>query len=181
MGIESVSDLCRSHLFSLFPRGMISRATQPQVADPTTCPQTPAASSSTDSLWTAPQSHLYPTSPLAPTPPSQRDPTTPASSASDILSAFYTRPPTAPSIPSPLRAAATPQQRAKFFRRVTKHDALEPSLHQNRLNVLGGVLATLCAGYMVLLADFGQPVGSVNCFTDLRRWVWGEQGPPKLF
>lgn len=143
-----------------------------QVDDPTSCPQDPTSGPS-PSLWSAPQSHLHPTSPLAPPPTSDR-------SAEDILSAFYTRPPTTPAIPPTMRKV-TPRQREKFFRRVTKDDALEPSLQQNRLNVLGGVLATLCAGYMVLLADFGQPEGSRNCFTDLRSWVWGEQGPPKLF
>ncbi len=64
---------------------------------------------------------------------------------------------------------------------MTKHDALEPNARQNVLNVLGGVLARRCAGYMVLFADFGQPEGVENCFTDVRRLVWGERGPPKLF
>lgn len=83
-------------------------------------------------------------------------------------------------IPTPL----TPVSRAareKFFRRATKHEALEPSYRQNLLNVLGGVLATVCGTYMVLFADFGQPEGAENCFTDLRRAVWGPEGPPKLF
>ena len=99
----------------------------------------------------------------------------------DILSAFYTRPPSAPTVPSPSAArSVTPRQREKFFRRATKNDALEPSPRQNLLNVLGAILATACGTYMVLIADFGQS-GAVNCFTDLRYYVWGPEGPPKLF
>ncbi|EST07469.1 BolA protein [Kalmanozyma brasiliensis GHG001] len=143
------------------------------IDDPTTCP---TEDTSSGSLWQAPQSTLHPTSPLAPSPPS----TTTTDNTNDILSAFYTRPPSNPTIPVP-RRSVSPQQREKFFRRATKDDALEPSPRQNLLNVLGGVLATACAGYMVFFADFGQPEGVENCFTGLRRVVWGEEGAPKLF
>lgn len=145
------------------------------VEDPTRCAQTPSATSARESsLWTAPQSQLYPTSPLAHAPAS-----TTTQATDDILSAFYTRPPTTPTI-APNARSVTRHQREKFFRRVTRDEAVEPSAQQNRLNVLGGILATACAAYMVLVADFGQPEGSTNCFTDLRKWVWGEQGPPQL-
>lgn len=60
-------------------------------------------------------------------------------------------------------------------------DSLEPSPRQNLLNVLGGVLAAVSGTYMVLFADFGMPEGAENCFTEVRRLVWGPAGPPKLF
>ena len=129
-----------------------------QVDDPTECAHPPEPA---HSLWTAPQSRLYPT--------------VPATSPTDLLSAFYTRPPTQ----STIQRGASAEQRAKFFRRVTKDDALEPSHRQNLLTVLGALLATGCGTYMVLFADFGQ-AGATNCFTDLRSLIWGPQGPPSL-
>ncbi|SAM79761.1 uncharacterized protein UBRO_02211 [Ustilago bromivora] len=138
----------------------------------------PSSSEGSGSLWQAPQSHLHSTSPLASTPSSNSAFTT--QTTDDILSAFYTRPPTTATIPTP-RTPVSRAAREKFFRRATKHEALEPSYRQNLLNVLGGVLATVCGTYMVLFADFGQPEGAENCFTDLRRAVWGPEGPPKLF
>ena len=149
-----------------------------QVDDPTSCPQDPSAPETQGSLWQAPQSHLYPTSPLTNAPPTSNT----TSSTDDILSAFYTRPPSTPNVPSAAAARrVTPHQREKFFRRVTKDEAVEPSPRQNLLNVLGGVLASVCATYMVLFADFGQPEGTENCFTAVREVVWGKEGPPKLF
>ncbi|SPO43903.1 uncharacterized protein PSANT_01588 [Moesziomyces antarcticus] len=130
------------------------------IGDGSECPRAPEEGSG--SLWTAPESSLHPTSPLA---------------TGDILSAFYTPPPKRANVSS---ARATPSQQAKFFRRVTKHDALEPSQRQNQLNLIGGILAGAAATYMVLFADFGQ-AGATNCFTDLRLLVWGPEGPPKLF
>ncbi|CDR87147.1 uncharacterized protein SPSC_00273 [Sporisorium scitamineum] len=150
------------------------------VDDPTNCLQetTPEQSGS---LWQAPQSHLYPTSPLATPPPSTTTSNT-TSSTDDILSALYTRPPSSPNVPSAAAARrVTPGQREKFFRRVTRDEAVEPSPRQNLLNVVGGVLASVCATYMVLFADFGQPEGTENCFTAVREVVWGKEGPPKLF
>lgn len=152
-----------------------------QVDDPTTCPQDAPTDQQEGSLWQAPESHLYPTSPLA-TPPASTSTTNTTSSTDDILAAFYTRPPTTPNVPSAAAARrVTPDQREKFFRRVTKEEAVEPSPRQNLLNVLGGVLASVCATYMVLFADFGQPQGTENCFTGVREVVWGKEGPPKLF
>ncbi|SPO22946.1 uncharacterized protein UTRI_01624 [Ustilago trichophora] len=142
------------------------------IDDPTRCSQGDDGTQ-TGSIWTAPQSQLYPTSPLA----SDMN-----RSSTNILSAFYTRPPTKPTVPSPtVNKSITPQQRQKFFRRATKNNSLEPNHRQNLLNLLGAFLATVCGTYMVLFADFGQPQATKNCFTDLRRSVWGNQGPPNLF
>ncbi|SJX61568.1 uncharacterized protein SRS1_12571 [Sporisorium reilianum f. sp. reilianum] len=147
------------------------------VDDPTSCPQDPPEQQG--SLWQAPQSHLYPTSPLAAPAPTT---STTTATTDDILSAFYTRPPTTANVPTGAAArGVTPRQREKFFRRVTKDEAVEPSARQNGLTVLGGVLAGVCATYMVLFADFGQPAGTENCFTGVREVVWGKEGPPKLF